>query len=327
MVIPNKKKALSNIKSFQVELNTSMKSEMKREGVLIQGDFGWAEFAPFEYHSMEHSARWLQAALEMAWTELPKSKVDSVAVNAISPSSDPVNGLKVLEETGCKILKVKLGQANIEKEIYDLHQISRTSKVKFRIDFNASLDIKKTLDYAKELKEIDVEYFEQPCESIIELKELRKQIDIPLAIDENLRLASDATDKNLIKQISEACDFIVVKPIPVGGITRFVQIAEEVLGLNKSLIVSSSMDTSIGIYLTTLAQSLINDRSTNAAGAGTGSLLKTDVVSQTLKAHDGYVLVQRMNLDESKLVPSTNEKELNLKLNEAFDYGHDLGWF
>ena len=37
----SKENALSNLKTFRVELTDAMRQEKFREGVLIKGDFGW----------------------------------------------------------------------------------------------------------------------------------------------------------------------------------------------------------------------------------------------------------------------------------------------
>ena len=140
--------ALANLKTFRVELNEPMRNESYREGVLINGEFGWAEFAPFAYHSLEHATRWLQAALEMAWTELEKPKSKQVAVNAISTSLDPDKSISLLNETGCKTLKIKLTGVDINKDLSLLKQIAQVKpETTFRIDFNGSLDVKNSLQY------------------------------------------------------------------------------------------------------------------------------------------------------------------------------------
>lgn len=47
VAMQSKENALSNLKTFRVELTDAMRHETFREGVLIRGDFGWSEFAPF----------------------------------------------------------------------------------------------------------------------------------------------------------------------------------------------------------------------------------------------------------------------------------------
>lgn len=85
------------------------------------------------------------------------------------------------------------------------------------------------------MSEFNIEYIEQPCKSIEEIKELKVLTKIPVAIDENLRLANDATNPEHIKTITDVADFVVIKPIPVGGIKRFQSIAEQVIKSGKKL--------------------------------------------------------------------------------------------
>jgi len=230
----SKENALGNLKTFRVELTDAMRQDHFREGVLIRGDFGWAEFAPFPHHKIEHSARWLQAALEMAWSKLPEPIEKQIKVNAISTSSDPKKAIEILAATGCKTLKVKLNGTNLDNDVEFLETvIAAYPEVIFRIDFNGSLTIDMAVNYSNRLSEFNIEYFEQPCKSINEIKELKTLTKIKIAIDENLRLANDATSPEHIKTITDVADFVVIKPIPVGGIKRFQTIAEQVMKSGK----------------------------------------------------------------------------------------------
>jgi O-succinylbenzoate synthase len=324
----SKQNALSNLKTFRVELTDAMRQEKFREGVLIRGDFGWSEFAPFSHHTIEHSARWLQAALEMAWSKLPEPIEKQIKVNAISTSPDPKKAIDILTATGCKTLKVKLNGINLDSDIAFLEEvISAYPEIIFRIDFNGTLKLSDALKYSNKLSEFNIEYIEQPCKSIEEIKELKVLTKIPVAIDENLRLANDATNPEHIKTITDVADFVVLKPIPVGGIKRFQSIAEQVIKSGKKVVVSGSMDTSIGLYETLLAQSLLGESSQLVAGAGTGSILSTDVVTQTLRAHNGVIEIKRLEVDESKVTESPNQEELIQRLNMSFDFGRERNWF
>lgn len=324
----SKENALCNLKTFRVELTDAMRQQKFREGVLIRGDFGWSEFAPFPHHTVEHSARWLQAALEMAWSKLPEPIEKQIKVNAISTSPDPKKAIDILTATGCKTIKIKFDGTDIESDIAFLETVSSAfPEIIFRIDFNGSLKISDAINYLNRLTEFKIEYIEQPCKSVEEIKELKNLTKIPVAIDENLRLASDATSPEHIKTITDVADFVVIKPIPVGGIMRFQNIAEQVIKNGKKVVVSGSMDTSIGLYETLLAQSLLGESSQTVAGAGTGSILSTDVVTQTLKAHNGLIEIKRLEVDESKVTKSPNHEELIQRLNVSFDFGRERNWF
>lgn len=328
MELQSKKDVLANLKTFRVDLTDPMRDLNYREGVLIKGDFGWAEFAPFENHPINHCSRWLQAALEMAWTKLPEPKLKEIKVNAISVSPDPQKAIKILEETGCLTLKVKLSGHDLVKDIEFLRQIVKVKpNIIFRIDFNGSLTLDQALNYCAELTEFNIEYLEQPCGSLTDLKKLKSQTAIKIAVDENLRLTEDATDPIHIREITDIADFVVVKPIPVGGIKRFQKIAEQIIGSGKKIIVSGSMDTSVGLYQTALAQSLVEEKFQLAAGAATGSILSTDVVSNTLKAHNGVLEVKRLEVVETLVKESPNKNSLLKRLDESFEYGRREGWF
>lgn len=324
----SKENALSNLKTFRVELTDAMRQNHFREGVLIRGDFGWSEFAPFPHHTIEHSARWLQAALEMAWSKLPEPIEKLIKVNAISTSPDPKKAINILSSSGCKTLKIKLNGTNLDHDVKFLETvIAAHPEVVFRIDFNGSLTIDMAVKYSNRLSEFNIEYFEQPCNSIGEINELKSLTKIQIAIDENLRLVNDATNPEHIKTITDVADFVVIKPIPVGGIKRFQTIAEQVMKSGKKVVVSGSMDTSIGLYETLLAQSLLGESSQLVAGAGTGSILSTDVVTQTLRAHNGVIEVKRLEVDESKINESPNQRELIQRLEASFDFGRERNWF
>lgn len=323
-----KETALANLKTFRIELNEPMRGESYREGVLIKGDFGWAEFAPFANHSLQHSTRWLQAALEMAWTELEKPLSKQVAVNAISSSSDPKKNIAILTETGCTTLKIKLTGSDINRDIDLLNQIAQVKpETTFRIDFNGSLDVKNALKYFDIFSSLHIEYVEQPCETVEELAELKKESNIKIAIDENLRLANDSTETTLIEKICEVADYVVIKPIPIGGINRFKIISGLVRNSGKKVVVSGSMDTSIGLYMTALAQSINSQSSNLVAGAGTGSMLRSDVVTKTVKPHNGVIDVERLDIDESRVFESPNRNELLQRISQTFDYGKERNWF
>jgi O-succinylbenzoate synthase len=264
----------------------------------------------------------------MAWSKLPEPIEKQIKVNAISTSPDPKKAIEILAATGCKTLKVKLNGTNLDNDVEFLETvIAAYPEVIFRIDFNGSLTIDMAVNYSNRLSEFNIEYFEQPCKSINEIKELKTLTKIKIAIDENLRLANDATSPEHIKTITDVADFVVIKPIPVGGIKRFQTIAEQVMKSGKKVVVSGSMDTSIGLYETLLAKSVLGESSQLVAGAGTGSILSTDVVTQTLRAHNGVIEIKRLEVDESNVTESPNQKELIQRLNMSFDFGRERNWF
>jgi len=328
MEILEKNKALQDLKTFRVELNQPMKSNTYREGVLINGEYGWAEFSPFAHHSIEHSARWLQSALEMAWTKLPEPQLKQVKSNAIAVSSEVENAIQVIKKSGCKTLKIKLNGENIDQEIDNLKSIKeRIQDIKFRLDFNGELSLDNALKFMQKIEDLPIEYVEQPCKTLSENKELKQITNTPIAIDENFRLAKDALDEQFINEILESCHYLIVKIIPLGGIGRFLKLKETLLSRFNRIVISGSMDTSIGLYLSTLAQSLIEPITLLEAGVGTGMLLKNDVTTSSILPINGLVEVKKVSIDKNIIVESPNKNELIKKINDCFDFGRNSGWF
>ncbi|MFZ9797046.1 MAG: enolase C-terminal domain-like protein [Candidatus Nanopelagicales bacterium] len=328
MEILEKNKALQDIKTFRVDLNQPMKNNFYREGVLINGEYGWAEFAPFPHHSVEHSSRWLQSALEMAWTKLPEPKLTKVKTNAIAVSDDLENVIEAVNKSGCKTLKIKLSGKNIDQEVSNLREISvNIQNIKFRIDFNGELTLDDAVSFSNKSEGLPIEYIEQPCKTLKEIKELKQKIKTPIGIDESFRLKKEILNEDFIHEILESCDYLIVKVIPIGGITRFLKLRDLLVPRFNRIVISGSMDTSVGLYLSTLAQSIMEPITRLAAGVVTGMLLKNDVTTSSVLPINGLVDVKRLSVDIENIVGSPNKNELIQKLNECFDFGRNNGWF
>ena len=116
-----------------------------------------------------------------------------------------------------------------------------------------------------------LEYVEQPCASVDELRELKEKlkIDIKIAGDEVLRKARDPFAVNL----SGAVDILMLKVQPLGGIARAHKLAEH---HKLPVVVSSALESAVGInYGLQLAASL--PEMNFDCGLGTGSLLSANV--------------------------------------------------
>ena len=130
----------------------------------------------------------------------------------------------------------------------------------------------------------------------------------------------------MLDQILDIADFLIVKPIPLGGIKRFKQLLAKVREDTK-IVISGSMDTSIGLYLTALAQTLIPEQKRLVAGGGTGLMLKTDLVSETIVPQNGFIEVKKLAPNESLIVESSNRDLLINRISDCFDFGRERGWF
>jgi O-succinylbenzoate synthase len=246
-----------------------------REVALFKGECGWGEFSPFLEYGYEESAPWLASAIEAATKPRPKLYRTSVKVNGTIPAlNDPADIERIVDSfPGVQTFKVKVGD-NLSEDIARLAKVrSLAPKAKLRIDVNGNWDVATAVTNLRSIYENigELEYVEQPCATIEELRELKAKlsVDIPIAGDEVLRKAADPFAVNL----EGAIDILALKVQPLGGIARAHQLAEH---HKLPVVVSSALESAVGLnYGLQLAASFADLNFD--CGLGTGSLLSADV--------------------------------------------------
>jgi O-succinylbenzoate synthase len=271
----------------------------------MHGPHGWGEFSPFLEYDDNECAPWLASAIEAATVARPARFRDAIAVNGTIPE---INDQKVLEDLvtryeGVKTFKVKVG-SNLSEDIARIARVRTLApKAAIRVDVNGlwSVDEALTHLYAYYEEIGSLEYVEQPCATIEELRELKSKIKIPLRItaDEVIRKAPDPFKVDL----TDAADIVMLKVQPLGGIQRSLEIASH-HGL--PVVVSSALESAIGIeYGLELAAS-ISDL-TFDCGLATGSLLTRDVAAHQIV--DGKIALGQIspNVDGLDVSPDRLE--------------------
>ena len=266
---------LDTLRVIALPMKTKFRGITVREVALIKGPNGWGEFSPFLEYDDAESAPWLASAIEAATTPKPKLYRTSVAINGTIPA---LNDKKKIEELvnsfpGVETFKVKVGQ-NLSEDVARLAMIRvLRPKAKLRVDVNGLWSVEDALrnlyTYYENIGPL--EYVEQPCATLEELRELKSKIKIPVKIvgDEILRKAADPFSVDL----KGAIDYLMLKVQPLGGIKRAHELAEH---HNLPVVVSSALESAVGInYGLTLAASF-EDMNFDC-GLGTGSLLAADV--------------------------------------------------
>jgi o-succinylbenzoate synthase len=269
-----------------------------REAVLVRGPTGWGEFSPFPDYPPEVTTRWLAAALELACGELPDPVRPTVPVNVTVPATDPKTAVALVLESGADTAKVKIGDHD-QSEEEDVERVRAVRETLgpagyLRVDVNASWDVDTALRRLERLAEFDLQYVEQPVATLAEMKLLRAKSPIPLAADELVRQSPHP-----LQVIEEgAADVLILKVQPMGGVNRVLDLA------NRStipVVISSALETSIGMYGGLLAASLL-DELPYACGLGTVSLIEGDPTLHPLVPMDGKLEVRRPEPDPELLV-------------------------
>ena len=260
---------LETLRVIALPTKTNFRGISLREVALFKGPFGWGEFSPFVEYGNQEASHWLASAIEAATTPRPQLFRTSVAVNGTIPALNDTTQLKKIVDSfpGVKTFKVKVG-IDLAEDLARVNTIRELQPhAKIRIDVNGLWSVEQAEEFLSSVGEI--EYVEQPCATIEELRELKSRTSVKIVGDEILRKAVDPFDIDL----TGAVDYLMLKVQPLGGIKRAHALAEH---HKLPVVVSSALESAVGInYGLTLAasfQELHFD-----CGLGTGSLLAQDV--------------------------------------------------
>ncbi len=260
---------LESLRVVTLPTTTNFRGVTFREVAVIQGEYGWGEFSPFLEYDEAESASWLACAIEAATKPKPQLYRTEVAVNGTIPALNDVQDLERVINSfpGVKTFKVKVGTDVSE----DLHRLELVRTLQpnatIRVDVNGLWSVDEAEKFINSIG--DVEYVEQPCATIEELRELKKRVDVKIVGDEVIRKAADPFDVDL----SSAVDYLMLNVQPLGGIKRANKLAEH---HNLPVVVSSALESAVGINYGLILAASFEGMSFDC-GLGTGSLLAKNV--------------------------------------------------
>ena len=284
---------------FQVPLTTRFRGLTARDGVLVRGAAGWAEFSPFWDYDDAASLPWWRCAVEAAEQGWPDPVRETVPVNVTVPAVDPQTARRIVTGSGCTTAKVKVAEPG-QDEAADLDRVAVVRDAlgpggRIRVDANAAWDAATAV---RRIRDLDrhaggLEYVEQPCSTVDELAAVRRQIDVPIAADESVRLAADPL--RVVR--AGAADVVVLKVAPLGGVRACLRLVEQI---RVPVVVSSALETSVGLAAGVALAAALPELP-YACGLGTARLLAADVVSDPLLPVDGVIAVRRPRVDLARL--------------------------
>ena len=286
-------KIFNDLTVVAIPTRTNFRGVTIREAALFRGAAGWSEFSPFIEYSDVEAEQWLYAALEGANTPWPELKRSSIGINATLPKVEIDRVPEILNRfPGAMTVKIKIDDFENDCELVEA-ALDFNPDFKIRLDVNGGWSLETALlnlyNYYLRFGKV-FEYIEQPCLEIADLKELKKEIPMKIAIDESIRkaLTSDFSGAK------EFADIAIIKWAPSGGITRANKLIEKI-GLPA--VISSALDTGIGISHGLALAASQSDLSFDC-GLATSSLLESDVITPPLEITAGTIAVHRTSLDE-----------------------------
>lgn len=295
--LPQLDDVLSSAHVFALDLKSEFRSIKRRVGVLFEGPYGWSEFAPFVEYSDEIAARWLHAALEFGFCDV-KVSGSAIQSNGIVPilNVEATRELvgEYLHTYGMNVIKVKCSD-DIENDIERIKAILSVSPdFILRLDANGTWSLPDAMKNAEALETYrdNIQYLEQPVRTLAEFKQLRTHTSIPLAADESIRLSNFEN----LSELADYADFAILKAIPLGGIQSALDVASQI---TIPIVISGSLDTSIGIIQGIELASRLNPNF--AHGFGTGLLFKDEVVAKPVIPMNSKVSAVRQVADPDLL--------------------------
>lgn len=258
-----------------------------REGMIICRDGVWSEWSPFVEYDDAEAAVWLRAALEVDDPPLVRA---SVPLNLTVPAVDAQTAAQMVRESPCRTVKVKVAGASSSLD----DDVARVASVRealgplghVRVDANGAWSLPQAVEALRELGQFNLQYAEQPVASVEHLALLRRQLDaagiaVPIAADESIRRGGD------YRKVKGVADVAVLKVQPLGGVQRLLDVAAV---LDMPVVVSSALETSIGIHAGVRAAACLPDLHL-ACGLDTVRLLDGDVVTWPLASEYGAIRV------------------------------------
>jgi O-succinylbenzoate synthase len=310
MSVPSLRELTAMVSAVSIPLAMPFRGITHREALIFDAPDGPAEWSPFLEYDDAEAATWLACTLEQGFGQAavpPATTPALIAVNGTVPAMDPADIPSYLEQIGSpSCVKIKVGGPGSTRasDVARVRAVREALGVtgRIRIDANGSWTLDEAEHAVREMEPFDIDYVEQPVESVSDMAVLRMRIQrlgIAVAADESIRRSSDI---DTVLE-AEACDVVVIKVQPLGGIQRALEIIAKAQDAGCEVVVSSALETSVGLhYGARLQQILMNTGlPVHDAGLGTASFLTADVVHQPLLADGGTLTLTPLELDHESL--------------------------
>ena len=149
------------------------------------------------------------------------------------------------------IYKVKVG---VENDIQMVKAVREVTDAKIRVDANAGWTADEAIEKINQLTEYDIEFVEQPIdpEDKEGLKKIKKNVDIPIIIDEQLMTSKD------ILQFVGLCDGINIKLAKCGGIREALRMIHVARAHDLLVMLGCMIESSVGITAAAHIASLVD---------------------------------------------------------------------
>ncbi|TBM98866.1 dipeptide epimerase [Hyunsoonleella flava] len=138
------------------------------------------------------------------------------------------------------IYKIKLG---IDNDLEIIKALRAVTKSVFRIDANCAWGVEETIEKSKVLKDLGVEFIEQPlkADSLEAMAYVKQHSKLPIMADESCQRLED------VNPCGNVFHGINIKLMKCGGITPALKMIEKARALHLKVMVGCMTESTIGI--------------------------------------------------------------------------------
>lgn len=173
--------------------------------------------------------------LALKWNNIPDSSY-TIGIDSIEKMIS-----KLHERSGWSLYKIKLGT---DRDVEIIRQLRKETDATFRVDANCGWTVDETIENSGALKELGVEFIEQPLRADAADDEHRRVHDessLPIIADENCLTERD------VKTCHGLFHGVNVKLCKCGGLTPAVRMLRHARSLGMKTMVGCMVESSVGI--------------------------------------------------------------------------------
>lgn len=148
---------------------------------------------------------------------------------------------KLDADSGWALYKIKLGT---DHDLEIIRQLRQCTPATFRVDANCAWSAQQTIDYSKELKQLGVQFLEQPLPrsaNAADKQRVLEESSLPIIADEDCQTEAD------LDSCFEFFDGINVKLCKCGGLTPARKMLTEAKRRGKLTMVGCMVESAVGI--------------------------------------------------------------------------------
>ncbi|HYW79559.1 MAG TPA: dipeptide epimerase [Thermoguttaceae bacterium] len=147
---------------------------------------------------------------------------------------------KLNEFPGFPVYKIKLGTAD---DVEIVRRLREHTEARFRVDANCAWDARETIDNSASLRELGVEFIEQPLrpDAVDDMQEVRRDSELPIVADESCQVESD------IDRCAGLFQGVNIKLVKCGGLTPARRMIDRARQLGMRVMVGCFTESTVGI--------------------------------------------------------------------------------